>query len=997
MHSPKQPARIAMLLLLALLMLCDGVSNVNCSTVHENSVDLHALLDFHRGITNDPQGAMSNWRNTTHFCRWNGVNCTTTRPFRVSSLNLTSQKLQGQISSSVGNLTFLQLLDLSNNSFVGTIPLLNHLQQLWYLSVSDNLLHGNFPDSLTNSSNLAILDLSRNHLTGAIPPRIGNLTKLYGFSLFRNNFTGFIPAALGTITTLTQLDLSENQLSGQIPNELWQMSNMVILALSTNSLTGGFPQILPNISSFQSLTLTANMLSGALPSNIGDSLPSLQFLELGRNTFNGHIPASLGNASGLTEIDLPFNYFTGKIPNSFGKLPLSSLNLGHNKLEARDSESWEFFDALANCSDLDVLSLSNNQLEGVIPNSIGNLPINLQYLLMGGNKLSGIVPPSIGKFHNLIELTLDRNNLTGTIEWVGKLRSLQHLNLGVNKFIGTIPPSIRNLTKLTFLSLSENDFTGSMPSSLGILQQMLNLNFSYNKLQGIIPMEFGNLKQLTALDLSSNKFSGQIPETLGNCEQLLTIRIDQNILIGNIPITFSNLNSLTLLNLSHNNLSGQLPDRGVNDLKLLTTLDLSYNHFQGEIPISGIFDNATVVLLDGNLYLCGGTKELHMPPCHVVSRRTRTANYWVKILIPIFGIMSLILLVYLLLSVKKTSRRSDINLQTSFGDNFVKVTYKDLAQATRDFSELNLIGRGSYGSVYRGKLKESKMEMAVKVFNLEMRGAERSFMAECEALRSIQHRNLLPIVTACSTVDNVGSIFKALVYEFMPNGNLDMWIHHKGGKEATNRLGLIQRISIVVNIADALDYLHHDCGRPTVHCDLKPSNILLDEDMNALLGDFGIARFYVNPEATWAGSTTSVGVKGTIGYIPPEYGRGGHTSTSGDVYSFGIVLLEVLTSKRPTDPMFADGLDMINFVENSFPYQIYHIIDAHLVEQCKNLAQEKMVSDNEIYQCLSALLQVALCCTRSLTSERLNMKQVATKMHAIKTSLLGWTDKEHSY
>jgi len=421
-------------------------------------------------------------------------------------------------------------------------------------------------------------------------------------------------------------------------------------------------------------------------------------------------------------------------------------------------------------------------------------------------------------------------------------------------------------------------------------------------------------------------------------------------------------------------------------------LDLSYNHLQGEIPPAGVFTNATAVSLNGNLDLCGGPKDLKMPSCSPISQRVQRKNYLIKVLIPIFGFMSLVLLVYLLF-VERKSRKKYLSLPPS-GENFLKVSYTDLAQATRDFSESNLIGRGSCGTVYRGRLKETKTEVAVKVFNLEMRGAEKSFFSECEALKSIQHRNLLPIITACSTLDSSGNVFKALLYEFMPNGSLETWLHsHEDGKDSKH-LGLTQMLSIAVNIADALDYLHHDCGRPTVHCDLKPSNILLDDDMNALLGDFGIARFYLDSQPTPGGSTSSTGVKGTIGYIAPEYAGGVRTSASGDVYSYGIVLLEMMTGKRPTDPIFKEGLDIVSFVDSSFPHQIFQVVDARVTEEFKDFDQTQMVPQNMVYQCLVSVLQVALSCARPLPSERMDMKQVASKLHAIQQSFLGWKAKK---
>jgi Leucine-rich repeat (LRR) protein len=864
------PAKLAMWLVLSLMLLCYGVGNVvQCATIHENSEDLRSLLDFKAGITRDPYEALSNWTTSAHFCHWNGVTCTTTgRPLRVIELNLTRQNLAGKISSSLGNLTSLNSLDLSYNTLVGSIPPLGHLKQLEILYFNNNNLSGIIPDALANFSNLNWLDLSSNLLVGSIPPK------------------------LGLLSNLVYLDLGSNQLEGGIPDVFGQLVNLTNLLLANNMLSGEIPRAIFRLSSLQYLGLGYNMLRMVLPPNMGDLFPNLIQLGLQNNFFEGQIPASLGNAIGLQEIDLSYNNFTGQIP-SFGKLSnLTFLSLQYNQLVAWDDKSWEFLNALGNCKSLEMLSLAANNLQGSLPPSIGNLSsTNLQHLLLGGgNRLSGQIPESIGKLSSLIRLTLNDNLFSGTMDgWLENLKGLQILLLNSNNFTGPIPSSISNPTQLVQLDLSDNGFGGPIPSSLGSLPQLQQLNLSNNNLQGYIPQNFGslqlidldlshndlegnttqigNLDKLNQLDLSWNKFTGQIPDSLGHCYGLESIKMEQNFLNGSIPSTFSNLTTLKLLNLSHNNLSGTIP-KALNVLVSLIKLDLSYNNLHGDVPRNGVFENDTAVSLEGNQGLCGGVMDLHMPPCEAVSKKTDTGYYLIRVLIPIFGFLSLILLVYLLLLVKKMPRTySSLN---SIGDNFIKVSYNDLAQATSNFSESNLVGRGSYGSVYRGKLKESKMEVAVKVFDLQMGGAEKSFLKECEVLRSIQHRNLLPILTACSTVDNTGNVFKALVYSFMANGSLDRWLHHKEDRKSYKPLNLSQRLSISVNMADALDYLHHECGRPTIHCDLKPSNVLLDDDMNALLADFGIASFYYDSSSKPTRPiSSSVGVKGTIGYIAP--------------------------------------------------------------------------------------------------------------------------------
>jgi hypothetical protein len=427
------------------------------------------------------------------------------------------------------------------------------------------------------------------------------------------------------------------------------------------------------------------------------------------------------------------------------------------------------------------------------------------------------------------------------------------------------------------LDISKNNLQGGVPMEIFRIPTLISIGLSFNNLDGQLPNNIGTAKQLIKLPISSNNLSGEIPNTLGACESLQYIELASNSFSGSIPTSLSNITSLKVLNFSTNNLTGIIPP-SLGNLQYLEKLDLSFNHLHGEVPTKGIFRNATVVRIDGNQGLCGGVLKLHMPVCVVMpSKSTRHKEFLIlKIVIPIASIMSLLMVILGLLLWRGKHKSKPASLP-SFSTKFPMVSYHDIARATQGFSMSSLVGSGRYSHVYQGKLFEDENEVAIKVFKLETRGAQKSFIAECNALRNMRHRNLVPILTVCSSMDSYGNDFKAIIYEFMPQGDLHKLLYSTQDYKDSPNLNLIpmaQRISIVVDVADALDYLHHNNQGEMVHCDLKPSNILLDENMTAHVGDFGLARFKVDSTTLSHGNpnTSSIGLVGPIGYVAPGNG-----------------------------------------------------------------------------------------------------------------------------
>ncbi|PNX93911.1 LRR receptor-like kinase resistance protein, partial [Trifolium pratense] len=352
----------------------------------------------------------------------------------------------------------------------------------------------------------------------------------------------------------------------------------------------------------------------------------------------------------------------------------------------------------------------------------------------------------------------------------------------------------------------------------------------------------------------------------------------------------------------------------------------------GEVPKEGVFGNASALAVTGNNKLCGGISHLHLPPCPVEHMKlAKHHNY--RLIVVIVSVVVFLLAILLIVSIylmRKRTKKPFSNSPTT--DQLAMVSYQDIYQATDGFSATNLIGSGGFGSVYKGILMSEDKVIVVKVLNLEKKGAHKSFITECNALKNIRHRNLVKILTCCSSIDYKGQEFKALIFEYMKNGSLEQWLHLRTGNvEHPRTLDLNQRLNIIIDVACALHYLHHECEQLVLHCDLKPSNVLIDEDIVAHVSDFGIARLVSSVDSISPKDTSTIGIKGTVGYAPPEYGMGSEVSTHGDMYSFGMLILEMLTGRRPTDEMFIDGQNLRMYVEISFPNDVMEILDPHIV------------------------------------------------------------------
>nr|XP_043617836.1 probable LRR receptor-like serine/threonine-protein kinase At1g74360 [Erigeron canadensis] len=822
--------------------------------------------------------------------------------------NLSANNFSGEIGPSINECSKLEYVDFSNNFLTGNLWFGFH--KFKEFAVCENQLNDTLPTWLfPENCSLEKLDLSENALTGEVPNQISNCKNLTILNLWGNYFFGRIPGELGLITNLQQIFLGNNTFDDEIPDSLQNLKKLEFLDLSKNYFGGEIQSIFGRLTQVKTLLLHSNIYTGGLLSSGILSLPNVSSLDLSYNNLSGELPVEFSQMANLKYLFLANNQFSGSIPSEFGNMQgLQALDLSNNQLTGPIPPT------LGQLSSLLWLMISNNSIAGELPQELGNCS-SLLWLNLQDNQLTGPIPPElinvgknatptflVNRDDNLIAVSGECSTLRRwipgdyhpfsfvyTLLTMKKCRSLWDSILkGYGVFPVCLPESNIRVQEISgFIQLSGNRLSGEIPPAIGKMSGYSMLHLGRNEFSGTLPDEIGTMT-LVVLNVSQNKFSGQVPTQLGNLKCLRNLDLSYNNFSGVFPTSLNNLTDLSSFNVSYNPfISGYIPETGQ-----LATFEIW--SFLGDplLRLPSFITNSTNSSLS-------------------TSDERSTQQKWGALFVFIFLLLAFFVCGMMTILICKATKTTagqpqhllrEIKMGNGYDDSSpwlsdaAKVihldktafTHADILNATGNFSNDRIVGRGGYGTVYRGVLPDGRV-VAVKKKLREGLEGEKEFKAEMEVLSGNgfgwPHPNLVTLYGWC-----LDGSEKLLVYEYMEGGTLEDLIHDRVG------FPWRRRIKVAIDIAHALVFLHHECHPPIVHRDVKASNVLLDKKGTARVTDFGLARV-----VDVGGSHVSTMVAGTIGYVAPEYGQTWKATTKGDVYSYGVLVMELATGRRAVE------------------------------------------------------------------------------------------------
>ncbi|CAJ2669346.1 unnamed protein product [Trifolium pratense] len=943
--------------------------------------DVLGLMVFKSDLY-DPSSYLSSWNeDDVNPCSWQYVKCNP-QTQTVSELSLDGLGLSGKIGRGLEKLQHLVTLSLSHNNFSGTIsPLVTLSNTLQKLNLSHNSFSGQLPNSFINMTSMRFIDLSYNSFSGQLfESFFDNCFFLRSVSFAMNSFEGQIPMSLlSKCSLLNSINLSNNHFSGYVDfSSVWSLTRLRNLDLSNNALSG-------------------NLVNGI------STLHNLKELMLQNNQFSGSLPNDIGFCLHLIKVDFSTNQFSGELPQSLGRLnSLSYLRVSNNLL------SGEFPQWIGNLTSLEHLDLSNNQFYGNIPLTLVSCTM-LSKIYLRGNSFNGTLPEGLFGL-GLEEMDFSHNQLIGSIPAGSNrlLETLTKLDLSVNHLQGNIPAEIGLLSKLRYLNLSWNDLHSQIPPEFGLLQNLMVLDLRNSAMFGSIPEDTCDSGNLAVLQLDGNYLKGSIPEEIGNCSSLYLLSLSNNNLTGPIPKSMSKLNKLKILKLEFNELSGELPME-LGKLQNLLAVNISHNSLTGRLPMGSIFQNLDKSSLEGNYGLCSpllqGPCKMNVPKPIVLdphgfdnqmnpqrpgteSPESSSPSHHHRFLsisaIIAIAASFLIVLGVIAISLVNASVRRKLAFVESALESMCSSSSRSGAPATgklilfdsqssQDWisnpenllNKASEIGEGVFGTVYKVPLgsQQGRNVAVKKLITSNILQFPEDFDREVRILGKARHQNLIALKGYYWTPQ-----LQLLVSEFAPNGNLQSKLHEK--LPSSPSLSWPNRFKILLGTAKGLAHLHHSFRPPIIHYNIKPSNILLDENFNPKISDFGLARLLTKLDK----HVMSNRFQSALGYVAPELAcQSLRVNEKCDVYGFGVMILELVTGRRPVEY----GEDNVLILND----HVRVLLEHGNVLECVDPSLMNEFPEDEVLP----VLKLAMVCTSQIPSSRPTMAEVVQILQVIKT------------